>query len=69
MVKCPECGEEISSLIRTEALTYMYDISASGDLVYSVSDGGLGDFLCPQCEARLFDGEDEAEVKAFLKLK
>jgi len=67
MPKCPECGEEIDSLI------YAYEVQIEGDLCLdddgnleyrdTTTNAGVGskyEYSCPKCNAPLFYEEEHA---------
>ena len=66
MPKCPECGEEIESLIGYERIerknVWTKDGMQAGE---ACSDDSDYEFVCPKCGATIF--RDPDEVRAFLR--
>ena len=72
MVKCPKCGKEIDTLknICTNIThEYTFYIASNGEADYKyerdLSEYSESEYWCPECDAFLFDNEEEAE--RFLK--
>ena len=66
MPKCPKCGKEIRALNYKVIDSGVVRIRENGEIEYElISDYGLEqkevcDFSCPECDAILFDNEDDA---------
>jgi len=65
MLKCPNCGKEISQVLRCEmanVVSVMYlDEAGEVRLKEQSFEPEAVEFLCPECKENLFDSSEDAE--------
>ena len=65
MRKCPKCGKEISQVLRCEmanVVSVMYlDEAGEVRLKEQSFEPEAVEFLCPDCNEKLFDSSEDAE--------
>ena len=64
MPRCPKCGKEITYLINFSEVVEQYKFCPRDPVKYVFIDkwgSGVNEYVCPECEAVLFDNERDAE--------